>query len=52
MNFEETVLTEMLYYRLYKHAATYQVNIQERKSAEDIIVTAQSTVYGPMRMVE
>jgi hypothetical protein len=26
--------------------------LNERKSAEDIIVTAQSTAYGPLRMVE
>jgi len=34
------------------HTATYHVNIQRSKSAEDIIVTAQSTPYGPLRMVE
>jgi hypothetical protein len=34
------------------HTANYHVNIQRRKSAEDIIVTAHSTAYGPLRMVE
>jgi len=48
----EIILTALLYYRRYTHTATYQVNIQRRKSAEDIIVTAQSTAYGPLRMVE
>ena len=38
--------------RWYTHAATYHGNIQRRKSAEDIIITAQSTAYGPLRMVE
>jgi hypothetical protein len=37
--------------RWYTHTAKNHVNIQRRKSAEDII-TAQSTAYGPLRMVE
>jgi hypothetical protein len=47
MNFVEMILTELLYYRRYTQTATYNVNIQRRKLAEDIIVTAQSTAYGP-----
>jgi len=38
--------------RWYTHTATYHVNIQRRKSEEDIIVTAQSTAYDPLRIVE
>jgi len=52
MNFVETIQTELLHYKWYAHTATYHINIQRRKSAEDIIVTAQSTAYGPLRMVE
>jgi len=45
--FVEIILTVLLYYRSYTHTATYHVNIQLSKSAEDNIVTAQSTAYGP-----